>query len=74
MKATLHNMPFTETDTVREFRLEVQIGGEVFHQSVILSKLEVSQNPRISSDIRRHLANRVLDQLKHEIFNQIGQY
>lgn len=73
MRALLHHMPFEKSDTTREYRLEVSIGGEVYWQSIILSAMEVKHSPHVSLTIKSQLVGRFLDELKAEIREQIGR-
>lgn len=73
MQAFFHHMPFEEHDTHREFRLELRIGGEIFWTSLKTSAMEAKHARNFSSTVKRGLVTKMLDEFKHQIYEQIGR-
>ena len=74
MRAVFHNLHFQEHDATRGFRLEVQIGGEVFYEELTVSKMEVARSFGINENIKRCLIERFLEKQRRDIHKQIGIY
>lgn len=73
MRALLHHSPHEPSDSTRQFRLEVQIGGEVFHSTCTVSKMEYNNHPRAMRNIKHELVTRLADELLSQIYEQIGR-
>lgn len=54
--------------------MEVQIGGEVFHNTCTISRMEYKNHPRATEAIKRELIGRFLDELREQLYEQIGRF
>jgi len=73
MQAFFHHMPYEEHDTNREFRLELRVGGEIFWASLKTSAMGAKHVRNFTSTVKCELTNRILEEFKHQIYEQIGR-